>query len=887
MESKPDKFTSKTQQALAAAQQLAVKYCHPEFNALHVLSAVLGDKQGLAGKALDAVGVSRAQVEGILEAELESASRVSGGNPPRAAQEIQSLVSAAAELAQQRGDKLVAINHLLVALASEQLSSGRVLRLGGVQAAELADALASIRGTATVDTHDAEDNFEALDKYGIDLVELARAGKLDPVVGRDAEIRRVIQVLSRRTKNNPVLIGEPGVGKTAIAEGLALRIVQGDVPQSLEGKRVVSLDMGSLLAGAKFRGDFEERFKNVLREVQEADGEVVLFVDELHTVVGAGAAEGGADAANLLKPALARGELRCIGATTLDEYRKHIEKDSALERRFQPVQVAEPTVEDAVTILRGLKGRYEAHHAVKIRDSALLAAARLSDRYIADRFLPDKAIDLMDEAASKLAMERDSVPVEIDQVQRELTRCELAARQLREESGQETDLELVELMTQIEALKQSETALLEQWNAEKRGMMGGQQLRRQIEENEHQFQLLDHSIQANRSRQLPVSETDYQALYELDSRRKQLQEQVSTVPPHKAMESQEPVLLREEVTPEEIAEVVSRWTGIPVTRMVETEREKLLSMEERLGERVIGQARAVSAVSDAVRRSRVGLQDANRPIGSFLFLGPTGVGKTELSKALAEQLFDDEGSMIRIDMSEYMERHSVSRLIGAPPGYVGYEEGGKLTEAVRRQPYSVILLDEIEKAHPDVMNILLQLLDDGRLTDSQGRTVDFSNCLVVMTSNIGSQAIQQITEEGGSEADIREGAEAAMRARLLPEFLNRIDESIVFNPLGQHEIGLIAKIQLSKLSQKLADKGVELRIENSAIDVLRAEGYSPSYGARPLQRVVQQRITNPLARMMLEGEVGENGAVLIAGKNGQIQLLASASATDQLAESAA
>ncbi|MEO2031181.1 MAG: AAA family ATPase, partial [Planctomycetaceae bacterium] len=673
--------------------------------------------------------VSRAQVEGILEAELESASRVSGGNPPRAAQEIQTLVDAAAELAQQRGDKLVAINHLLVALASEQLSSGRVLRLGGVQAAELADALASIRGTATVDTHNAEDNFEALDKYGIDLVELARAGKLDPVVGRDAEIRRVIQVLSRRTKNNPVLIGEPGVGKTAIAEGLALRIVQGDVPQSLQGKRVVSLDMGSLLAGAKFRGDFEERFKNVLREVQEADGEVVLFVDELHTVVGAGAAEGGADAANLLKPALARGELRCIGATTLDEYRKHIEKDSALERRFQPVQVAEPTVEDAVTILRGLKGRYEAHHAVKIRDSALLAAARLSDRYIADRFLPDKAIDLMDEAASKLAMERDSVPVEIDQVQRELTRCELAARQLREESGQETDLELVDLMAQIEALKQSETALLEQWNAEKRGMMGGQQLLRQIEENEHQFQLLDHSIQANRSRQLPVSETDYQALYELDSRRKQLQEQLSTVPPDKAMESQEAVLLREEVTPEEIAAVVSRWTGIPVTRMVETEREKLLSMEERLGQRVIGQARAVSAVSDAVRRSRVGLQDANRPIGSFLFLGPTGVGKTELSKALAELLFDDEGSMIRVDMSEYMERHSVSRLIGAPPGYVGYEEGGKLTEAVRRQPYSVILLDEIEKAHPDVMNILLQLLDDGRLTDSQGRTVDFSNCL--------------------------------------------------------------------------------------------------------------------------------------------------------------
>ncbi|MDE0736483.1 MAG: AAA family ATPase [Pirellulaceae bacterium] len=872
---------------MAASQELAVKYRHPEFNALHVLSAVLADRQGLAGKALTALGVSRAQLAGVLEAELESASRVSGGNPPRAAQETQSLLRAAAEIALEKGDKLVAMDHLLVALASEERSSGRVLKLGGVQAAELVDALASIRGTAPVDTHDAEDNFEALDKYGIDLVELARSGKLDPVVGRDAEIRRVIQVLSRRTKNNPVLIGEPGVGKTAIAEGLALRIVQGDVPQSLEGKRVISLDMGSLLAGAKFRGDFEERLKNVLREVQEADGQVVLFVDELHTVVGAGAAEGGADAANLLKPALARGELRCIGATTLDEYRKYIEKDSALERRFQPVQVAEPTVEDAVTILRGLKGRYEAHHAVKIRDSALLAAARLSDRYIADRFLPDKAIDLVDEAASKLAMERDSVPVEIDQVQRELTRCELAARQLREESGEETNLELVDLMAQIEALKQTETRLLEQWNAEKLGMMDVQQLQRQIEDNEHEFQLLDHSIQANRSRQLPVSETDYQALYELASRRKQLQEQVATVPPHREIDSHEAVLLREEVTPEEIAAVVSRWTGIPVTRMVETERDKLLSMEERLGQRVIGQSRAVSAVSDAVRRSRVGLQDANRPIGSFLFLGPTGVGKTELSKALAELLFDDEGSMVRVDMSEYMERHSVSRLIGAPPGYVGYEEGGKLTEAVRRQPYSVLLLDEIEKAHPDVMNILLQLLDDGRLTDSQGRTVDFSNCLVVMTSNIGSQAIQQIAEEGGSEAAVREGAEAALRARLLPEFLNRIDESIVFKPLGQDEIGLIAKIHLEKLSRKLATRGVELRVEDSAIDVLREEGYSPSYGARPLHRVVQQQITNPLARMMLEREVDENVAVLITGKNRQIQLAVGDIAEGQLAERAA
>jgi ATP-dependent Clp protease ATP-binding subunit ClpB len=860
-----DKLTLKAQEAVVRAQELATDRGNAQIDPLHLLAALLTENDGIVGPILERIGVNRQHLDSIVQAELKHFVQVSGGAPPQGSRELNQVLEAAQREADGMKDEFISTEHLLLALAKVDSKAKNILKFNAVTEKDLLKVLQAVRGSARVTDQTPEDKFQALERYGIDLVDRARQGKLDPVIGRDQEIRRVMQVLSRRTKNNPVLIGEPGVGKTAIAEGLALRIAEADVPESLKNRRLIALDMGTLVAGTKFRGEFEERLKAVLREVNDA-GNVILFIDELHTVVGAGRAEGGSDAANLLKPALARGELRCIGATTLDEYRKYIEKDAALERRFQPVMIGEPTVEDTIAILRGLKPRYEAHHkGVRIKDSALVAAANLSQRYIADRFLPDKAIDLMDEATSRLAMELESVPSEIDVVQRRLVQLELADRQLADETEEHAQQRREVVQEEITELRKKLADLRKQWELEKSGLGNVQDIRKNLIGAQLQYNQLAASIKEKQSAGSIVSEADYQKLYELDLQQKNLAGQLDTL---ESDAGKKPTygtrrLLRKEVGPEEIAEVVSAWTGIPVSRMMETERAKLLVLEDRIHQRLVGQDEAVEAVANAVRRNRSGLQDPNRPIGSFIFLGPTGVGKTELCKALAEVMFDNEDAMIRLDMSEFMERHTVSRLIGAPPGYVGYEEGGALTEAIRRRPYSVILLDEIEKAHRDVFNVLLQVLDDGRLSDNRGHTVDFTNTIIVMTSNIGSQVIQEIAKQGGTEEEMRDAVTETLQTRLLPEFLNRVDEIMIFHPLQKGQIRKIVELQVARLRKQLTDKGIELDVTETALDEIASEGYDPTNGARPLKRVIQQRIQNPLAVELLKREFEEGSRVKI------------------------
>ena len=859
-----DKLTVKAQEAVQRAQQLAEDKGHSQLTSLHLLKALLDEEQGVVRPIVQKIGASPDQLRATTVQDLNRLPKVSGGGGMQVGlgQELLRVFDAAQKQADQMKDQFLSTEHLLIGLVKVDSEAKKILNLNGVGEHDVLEALKSIRGGQTINDQSPEEKYQALKQYGIDLVELARQGKVDPVVGRDTEIRRVIQVLSRRRKNNPVLIGEPGVGKTAIVEGLAHRIVTGDVPQNLKDKTVVALDMGALIAGAKYRGEFEDRLKAVLREVTESNGQVILFIDELHTVVGAGASEGAMDASNLLKPALARGELHCVGATTLDEYRKHIEKDPALERRFQPVKVQEPNVQDTISILRGLKERYESHHGVRITDDSLIAAATLSDRYISDRFLPDKAIDLVDEAGSRLRMEIDSMPVEVDEATRELTRMQIEAQALASESSADSKQRLEDLRRKIADREEDVNQLKARWETEKQALSGVRPLKEEIDGLRTEYERV-----FNQARQTNSNE-DYVRAFEVEKQLKAAQEKLAEVEVKLAEVDAGggEKLLREEVSPEDIAKVVSAWTGVPVSKMLEGDREKLLSMEDRIHERMINQHEAVRAVSNAVRRSRSGLQDRNRPIGSFIFLGPTGVGKTELCKALAGFLFDDERNMVRIDMSEFMEKHAVSRLIGAPPGYVGYEEGGKLTEAVRRQPYTVILLDEIEKAHRDVFNVLLQLLDDGRLTDSHGRTVDFSNTIVVMTSNIGSH---QIMEMAGSATDqeIQVAAMDALRREFLPEFLNRVDETVVFHPLGRGEIRQIVDLQLESLSAQIKANNLRLSVTDAARDLLAAEGYDPAYGARPLKRVIQQRVQNELAKELLAGSFPEGATITVDATN--------------------
>ncbi|MGH2454913.1 MAG: ATP-dependent chaperone ClpB [Candidatus Limnocylindria bacterium] len=851
-----DRFTTRANEAILAAQQLAEGEGHPELTATHLLLSLVDQPDGVVPAVIEKLGLEPAAIADAARQQLAHLPRVSGqGTQLAMSNEARRILSDAHPLAERMHDEYVSTEHLLLAMIEDAAGNDakRLLEQNGVTGTSVLEALSGIRGSQRVTSENPEATYQALEKYGRDLTDAARRGQLDPVVGRDEEIRRVIQVLSRRTKNNPVLIGEPGVGKTAIVEGLAQRIVRGDIPEGLRDKRVVALDLGALVAGAKYRGEFEERLKAVLKEITDSAGEIVLFIDELHTVVGAGAAEGAMDASNLLKPMLARGELHCIGATTLHEYRKHIEKDAALERRFQPVVVDQPGVEDTISILRGLRERYEVHHGVRITDSALVAAAVLSNRYITERFLPDKAIDLVDEAASRLRMEMDSMPAELDEIERRRMQLEIEREALRKEKDAASQSRLEALERELADLRERGDMMKAQWEREKEVVAA---IRATREEQERLGPEIEAATRAQDYQR--ASELQYGRARELEQQLAEQEEQL------KALKTSGSLLLKEEVDADDIADVVARWTGIPVSRLMEGETEKLLRMEDRLHARLIGQDEAVMAVSDAIRRARAGLKDPKRPIGSFIFLGPTGVGKTELARALAEFLFDDENALVRIDMSEYMEKFAVSRLMGAPPGYVGYEEGGQLTEAVRRRPYQVVLFDEIEKAHPDVFNVLLQLLDDGRLTDSQGRTVDFKNTVVIMTSNIGSGSLIEAAERGTDAfAAAADAVRLQLREHFRPEFLNRVDEIIVFQPLSEAQLAEIVSLLLAGVERRLAEAGISLEVTDAARAHVAREGYDPTYGARPLRRAIQRLIENPLARRILGGDFAAGSTVRI------------------------